>query len=218
MDCRAPFHLNDGGLCYLTREGLAAGEGNATLVPRSTVGNVYYDNQNRIRLIFTWGLNAQFAQSFKNSGYDLGKAVMSELKNYLIKTYGDDDTRYQARYAHWVGSIDEKSRYLVTDNKVLQYATVAVSLTLTRNPSENINTIRTVAGGIANWVAQGPWGVAIVPVSNAFGVGNAKRSLILPRKIEPRDDSTYYCAAPYGGMYLTGNGHTPRPLEFDFSC
>ncbi|PSN68751.1 hypothetical protein BS50DRAFT_675075 [Corynespora cassiicola Philippines] len=223
IDCPKPLVFVEGtnsATCVLVRNDTDSDITTTLEERQNNRATVFYDNRNRIRLIFTWALNANLATIFKNSGYNLGKSIMSEAKRWLVNEYGDSDVRYYARLARWTGSIDQVSRNFNQGNGILQYATIAINIQLNNNPSQEIHWIRSVAGGLAAWVSQGGAGSTIVPVTDAWEAGSMK----LKREDEPtrvevaRQASTNWCSAPIGGLFNAGSPHTPRKLYYDFEC
>jgi hypothetical protein len=227
VDCPEHFvyvESTDSQSCMLVRDNSDSGDIDTLEQRQERRATIFYDNRNRIRLIFTWVINQGLADIFKNSGYNLGKAIMSEAKRYLISTYGDADVRYYARLARWVGSIDQVSRTLHNANGLIRYSTVAINIELNNNPSYNINFIRAVAAGLATWVNQGQGNAEIRPVNNAFEAGSARKMRREDQSPNPLDtvlkarQSTDWCNAPYGGLFNNGGNNTPRKLYYDFEC
>lgn len=190
---------------------------------RAIIGKVYWSNNGYVKFIIPWIVNNQFAQAFHNSGYNLAKSMVEDMR-FWIQSNSDLGTETIAAFSEWSGQLDLKSRYL-SDlvGTTANYATIAVLAN-----TGNGNNAFEIANAMARWYSQSGYGSDVISTGDTSAEfwGNSVNSKLKrfvgnmeerSQHLESRDDM--FCTSYVHSMWRAGDTqHTPRGLWYDTNC
>lgn len=169
--------------------------------PITEAGTIYRDNNGVTRAIMVLQMNEQLLQAFESSGFNLAKAVLSELIQF-----GKNNHYLKAVTENWDAQFDSASRFL--------HGTTYMSLALTCRGAAHGGIGATLM--LQNWLEQGAKYFMVEEVENALNIN--KRSTVDSSLEEEAGFPSPWCNAPVGGIFNIVVDKAPEFVDIKVAC
>ncbi|KAJ2980791.1 hypothetical protein NQ176_g2424 [Zarea fungicola] len=179
---------------------------NERVNPITEVGNIYRDDKGVTRAILVFQLTESLIQAFDNAGFNLAKAILSEL----LQFGRDNDFAQQVRLNTWDAEFSAAAR-IISDRLTF----FSLAITAHGSPSSIGPTLF-----LQSWLEQGGKYAAVQSVADALAIN--KRSVSYPdlnrRDSSPDASPVNWCDAGTRGFFNLIVDKPAEEVGFRCSC